>query len=84
MDGPDINESRDFQPVTTVNYLKTFAVGGMALMVASSATAARGQTFPSVAGSTFSATSSADAMDLDLAQRAPADSHAAFTEQEIT
>ena len=55
--------------MTTVNYLRTFAADGMALMLAISATAARGQTVPSGGGSTFSATNSADAMDLDLAQQ---------------
>ncbi len=46
-----------------MNYQKTFAAGGMALMLAISATGARGQTAPwSGVGSTVSASQSADAM----------------------
>ncbi len=52
-----------------MNYLTLFAAGGMALMLASSATSARGQTASSGVGSTVSATQSADAMDQDLAQQ---------------
>ena len=52
-----------------MNCSKTFAAGAMALMLACSATAARGQTAPSVVESTVSATQSDDAMDQDLAQQ---------------
>ncbi len=53
-----------------MNYLKTFAAGGMALVLAIFSTAARGQTAPSSAvGSTVSATQIANAMDQDLAQK---------------
>ena len=52
-----------------VNCSKTFAAGAMALMLACSATATRGQTAPSVVESTVSATQSDDAMDQDLAQQ---------------
>jgi hypothetical protein len=51
-----------------VNWLKIFAAIGMVLMLACSATTARSQTAPAVAGSTISATQSDDAMDQDLAE----------------
>jgi hypothetical protein len=63
-------EPGDFREVITMNYLKTFAAGSMALMLAISATAARGQTAPSSGvGSTVSATQIADAMDQEVAQK---------------
>ena len=52
-----------------MNYLKAFAAGGIALMLASSATAASGQTAPSGVGSMASITQSDDAMDQDLARQ---------------
>ena len=52
-----------------MNCSKTFAAGAMALMLACSATAARGQTAPSVVESTVSTTQSDDSMDQDLAQQ---------------
>ena len=52
-----------------MNCSKAFAAGATALMLACSATAAGGQTAPSVVESTVSATQSDDAMDQDLAQQ---------------